>query len=230
MLFNRNEPPDKKYTRENVQKTVKGYVFTRFFDYVQNYDKILEKKFPSAVSIYRVFLVGVKDFYSDMKTFLKVTRIQNGSALGLRALTRKEIELYFQMPKDMIKVAPVLLLSTLPFANYVIFPLAYMYPRLLLTQHFWSAEQRSDFNQYYLKDRLSYTRKVFRCLQAKLELIKPENKNHSKWIYILGLLGSGVHPTSEEILLVRRIFTEYPYHLNSLTSKHVVSLKFPFKC
>lgn len=160
-----------------------------------------------------------------MKTLLKVTRIQNGSTLGLRALTRKEIELYFQMPKDMMRVAPVLLLSTLPFANYVIFPLAYMYPRLLLTQHFWSTEQRSEFNQYYLKDRLTYTRKVFRCLQEKLELIIPENKNHSKWTYILGLLGSGVHPTSEEILLVRRIFTEYPYHLDSLSSKHLVFLK-----
>lgn len=99
-------------------------MFTRFIDYVQNYDKLLEKKFPSAMNVYRVFLVGVKDFYSDMKTYLKVTRIQNGSTLGLRALTRKEIELYFHMPQDMMKVAPVLVLSALPFANYVIFPLA----------------------------------------------------------------------------------------------------------
>lgn len=84
----------------------------------------MEKKFPSAVQVYRVFLAGVKDFFSDMKYYLKVTRIQGSSELGYRALTRKEIELYYQMPRDMLKIAPVLLISALPFANYVIFPLA----------------------------------------------------------------------------------------------------------
>lgn len=112
--------------QKKISKKVQGYVFHRYIDYVQNYDKLLEKKFPSAMHVYRVFLVGVKEFYNDMKRYLKVTRIVNGSTLHLRALTRKEIELYHQMPKDMRKVAPVLLLSALPFANYVIFPMAYV--------------------------------------------------------------------------------------------------------
>lgn len=108
----------------NVKRNVQGYVFTRYIDYVQNYDKVLESKFPSAMHVYRVFLVGVKDFYNDMKKYLKVSRIHSNSPEGLRALTRKELELYLQLPKDMKKVAPVLLISALPFANYVIFPLA----------------------------------------------------------------------------------------------------------
>lgn len=74
--------------------------------------------------VYRIFVVGVKDFYQDMKKFMKITRIANTSTQGLRALTRKELELYYQMPKDMSKVAPVIIISALPFANYVIFPLA----------------------------------------------------------------------------------------------------------
>lgn len=74
--------------------------------------------------VYRVFLCGVKDFYNDMKNYLKISRIVNGSTLGMRALTRKELELYYHMPRDMMKVAPVLLISALPFANYVVFPLA----------------------------------------------------------------------------------------------------------
>lgn len=74
--------------------------------------------------VYRVFMVGVKDFYNDMKKYLKIHNIVNSSEKGVRALTRKEMEMYQQMPKDMMKVAPVLLISALPFANYVIFPLA----------------------------------------------------------------------------------------------------------
>lgn len=107
-----------------MRKNVRGYVFTRYFDYLQNYDKVLEKKFPAAMHVYRVFMVGIKDFYADTKKFLKITRIANTSSNGLKALTRKELELYYQMPRDMMKVAPVLLISALPFANYVIFPLA----------------------------------------------------------------------------------------------------------
>lgn len=86
-----------KYSRENV----KQYLFTRFFNYISNYDKILEKKFPSAMHVYRVFMVGVKDFYSDMKKYYKVNSIQNSSEKGLQALTRKELELWKQMPSDM---------------------------------------------------------------------------------------------------------------------------------
>lgn len=109
-----------KYSRENVQQIF----FTRFFTYISNYDKILEKRFPAAMHVYRVFMVGVKDFYGDMKKYFKVNAIKNSSEKGLKALTRKEMELHHQMPKDMMRVAPVLLISALPFANYVVFPLA----------------------------------------------------------------------------------------------------------
>lgn len=75
-----------------MRREVRGYVFTRYIDYVSNYDKVLEAKFPNAMHVYKVFLVGVKEFYSDMKKYLKITRIANGSPDGLRSLTRKEME------------------------------------------------------------------------------------------------------------------------------------------
>lgn len=103
---------------------MRSYVFDRYINYIKNYDEVLEKKFPAAMKVYRVFAVGIKDFYNDMKRFLKITRISTTSEQGLRSLTRRELELYYQMPKDMLRVAPVLMLSALPFANYVIFPVA----------------------------------------------------------------------------------------------------------
>lgn len=107
-----------KYSRANVSQ----YFFSRFFQYISNYDKVLEKKFPSAMHIYRVFMFGVKDFYGDMKMYFKVNSIVGSR--GIKGLTRKEMELYSQMPKDMLKVAPVLIIAALPFMNYVIFPIA----------------------------------------------------------------------------------------------------------
>lgn len=112
-----------KLSPEEVRKNVRGYMFTRFFDYVKNYDKVLEKNFPSAMKVYRVFFDGVKEFFADMKRFLKVARIVNSSTKGLKSLNRRELELYMQMPRDMIKVAPALILSSLPMVGYAVFPL-----------------------------------------------------------------------------------------------------------
>lgn len=201
---------------------MRGYLFGRFIDYVSNYDKILEKRFPAAMQVYRVFMMGLKDFYRDMKRFLKVTRIASNSPEGMRALTRQEIEVYFQIPKDMIKIAPVLLVSALPFANYVVFPLAYMYPRLFLTSHFWTPEQRIEFSQIHLKQRLLYNKSVFRCLQARLSYLKDE-ADREKMDHIFALLGSGCHPSLEQILSTKDIFSKPPYSLDSLSNRHLVS-------
>lgn len=71
-----------------------------------------------------IIIFLLQDFYRDLKIFFSVIHKLNLTGKGLDSLTRKELEIYHQMPKDMIKVAPVLLLSALPFANYVIFPIA----------------------------------------------------------------------------------------------------------
>ena len=119
-----------------------------------------------------------------------------------------------------MKVGPVLLISALPFANYVVFPLAYMYPRHLLTSHFWSIQQKAEFQELFLKERTSVNRKIFRILQSKLEDTK--NSGYYKtWNYVLGLLGSGTHPTAEEILSVQQIFNDKPYHIDWLSSSHI---------
>jgi LETM1-like protein len=162
-----------------------------------------------------------------MKKYLKIARIVNyTSAKGMRALTRKEIELYHQLPKDMKTVAPVLLLSALPFANYVIFPLAYLYPRLLLTSHFWSEAQKLEFRETFLRQRSAACRKVFRYLQSKnsVQHLNGDMDSFTKLNYILGLLGSGLHPTADEILEVKHIFAKAPFQLESLVSGHLNSL------
>lgn len=98
-----------------------------------------------------------------------------------------------------------------------------MYPRTLLTSHFWSAQQKLDFVQIDLRNRLLYNRRVFRCMQSKLDALKKtHDPAYEKFAYMLGLLGSGLHPTSEEILDVKEVFQRPPFHLNSLSSSHLV--------
>lgn len=103
-----------------------------------------------------------------------------------------------------------------------------MYPRHFLTQHFWTLQQRSEFAVMNLRDRLAYNRSVFRKLQNKLETLK-NDRHYDQWAEILGKLGSGVHPTTQEIINIKGLFAEPPYKTTSLSYPHVVShhLSFP---
>lgn len=97
-----------------------------------------------------------------------------------------------------------------------------MYPRQCLTSHFWTLQQRSEFAVMNLRDRLSHNRPVFRNLQNKLETLK-NDRHYEQWKTILGKLGSGVHPSVEEIIAVKDLFAETPYKTGSLSYTHIVS-------
>lgn len=210
-----------KSRREQIRKDVNRYMFTAYIDRVQNYENVLEKNFPKAVKVYRTFFDGMKDFYSDMKRYLKIARIANSQ--GLKALNRQELELYMQLPRDMVKVAPAIIISSLPFVGYAVFPLIFGFPRVFLTHHFWTSQQKAEFQQYYLSYRLSYNKPVFRLLQSKLDQVKgdPQSKLLDN---MFGLIGSGFHPTVNDILEVKDIFAKPPFEYDSLNMKHIVSI------
>lgn len=177
------------------------------------------------MQVYRSFILGTKDFFKDLRLYMTIVKHLNMSGKSLSHLTRSEIELYEQMPRDMRKVAPFLLISALPFTYYVIFPLAYYFPRQLLCRHFWNLQQKSEFNVVYLNKRLIHNKPVFRHLQLQLPQLKGHDL-HKKWSNVLGLLGSGVQPTAQQILECKDLFSNGPYHLMYLSGNHVVSLFF----
>lgn len=117
-----NRTKHTKVLRSEKEK-VRTFVIQRYVDYVKNYTKVLETRFPTAMKMYRVFSVGIKDFLTDLKTFITL-RIQVKRDKGFEKMSRHEIELFQKMPSDMLRIAPVLILSAIPFGNYIIFPLA----------------------------------------------------------------------------------------------------------
>lgn len=116
-----------RFKHNKVLKTEKEkfrtFVIERYVTYVKNYPRVLESKFPTAMKMYRVFSVGIKDFLGDLKKYISL-RIKITRDHGFSKMSRQDIELYEKMPSDMWRIAPVLLLSAIPFGNYVIFPLA----------------------------------------------------------------------------------------------------------
>lgn len=189
-------------------------------DYIKNYDKHLEKHFPAAMKVYRGFVEGVKSFISDTKEYFKIIKVLNKSSYDFTKLLRREMELYDQLPKDMLKIAPVLVISSLPL-GYSIIPVVYAFPRQLLCSHFWNERQKAKFLLLDLTDRLVHNRPVFRYLQSQMDFLKPHCL-YQPWGKILGQLGSGTQPTVKEIIHCKELFSDEPYHLFYLSHLHVV--------
>ncbi|CAB3226235.1 unnamed protein product [Arctia plantaginis] len=200
------------------KEKIQTFVIQRYIQYVKNYTNVLEARFPTAVKMYRVFSVGIKDFLSDLKKYISL-RIQISKDQGFTNMSRQDIELYLKMPSDMYRIAPVLILSAIPFGNYVIFPLAFLNPRRLLCSHFWSIQQKVEFTAQELTDRLRNNKPVFRALQAKVHAIS-NNDIKYRWQKVIALLGSGVHPKTDDILECKDLFSGEPYQLSDLTYSH----------
>lgn len=82
-------------------------------------------------------------------------------------------------------------------------------------------QQRSEFAVMNLRDRLGYNRDILRDLQSKLSTLK-NDRHYEQWRDILGKLGSGQHPTADDIISVKELFSEPPYKTSSLSYAHIV--------
>lgn len=108
----------------DTQVNAEKYFFKRFLEYIKNYDQIVAKKYPTAFKVYRVYMDGVKNFYNDMKNYLKIQGKLLGEPERIKQLTRKELEIYYHLPQDLIKVAPFIIISSFPLVQYLTMPLA----------------------------------------------------------------------------------------------------------
>ncbi|XP_050293605.1 LETM1 domain-containing protein 1 isoform X2 [Anthonomus grandis grandis] len=218
---------DKSVYKTKEAKRIQFYILNRFLKYLKNYDKILEKNFPTTMKTYRVFVDGIKYFSIDTKEYFKIVMLLNSAGGNYSKLLRREIELYHQMPKDMMKVAPVIIFSALPFAFYILLPLAYAFPKQILTTHFWSTEQKENFGIDYMHNTLIHNKPVFRHLQSQVKFIKYHPKKKiffEAWNKIVAEIGSGVQPSVDDILSCKELFQDEPYHLSYLSRNHIYHL------
>lgn len=108
-----------------------------------------------------------------------------------------------------------------------LFLCSFIFPRRLLTNQFWNEEQRLEFKQLELKERLKYYDTLLCCLQEKGRSLVNHRK-FSKYQEVLTQLKNGSHPTVDELLNIKDIFSESTFNLITLSRKHIVSAKVIF--
>jgi len=133
------------------------------------------------------------------------------SGKKVKDLSYKQLLIYFAFPKDLRKVGPTLLVASLPFANYIVFPVAYLFPKHFLSSHFWNLQQKIDFQLEEHTKKITNNRSVFRHLQAKLDEVPYNNDHHNN-----------------EMLNVPFFFSGQPFGLNHLCNSHLVKFYLHF--
>ncbi|CAL8101035.1 unnamed protein product [Orchesella dallaii] len=218
---NPSQPP--KPSKRQPTKNMSNFMFSKFFTFVQNYQNMMERKFPEAVKIYQTFILGVKAFTNELGEYVKIKTKALISANSIFKLSRHELDVYFRMPSEMFRVGPTLLLSALPGFQYIIFPIALKFPKHLLSSHFWTLQEKHQFAIDAQRKRLFNQRPVLRHLQSNLEFIR--DKRHKEiFKEMLFKLGSGSQPTVPEIMRIKPLFESDPFSIKAMHGPHIKSL------
>ena len=222
----RDKVQEKSIEISQQKKKVKSQailsIADRSIDYLKNYGQVLKTAFPDRfVKTYRIFSSGTKQLTQDLKTYYNVkdtlvNNIDNNKAHG--SLTRSDYEVFLSLPKDAMRVAPVLLISALPMAQNVVFPLALLYPKVFLSSHFLTPQQKDEI----LLSHAQTQQQIYPKLRE--ELIRCTDMTYEKDADLMdfrNVLQSGKSLTPEEILELRPLFElGGPLDIRHLTRRH----------
>lgn len=211
------------HDKTSETKKIKFFLVDRYMIHLKRYEKFMYEKFPNAMGRYRSFMDGIKIFIKEVRLYYNIVGLIGRREKTIANLSRQEIELYDKLPKDMLKLAPVLFFSALPFANYVIFPLIYFFPKQLLSSHFWTLQQKNEFHRAFLNDRTKHNIPIMLQLYKSIE-DQRDDKNFELLRTFLKGVENEKKPTASQILELRSFFSGRPYNLSYLREKHIKHL------
>ncbi|XP_029657199.1 LETM1 domain-containing protein 1 [Octopus sinensis] len=202
---------------------LKRYLVDNCVRFAESYERFLEKRYPKVFEVYRMFKVGIRDFIADTRMYYNVTT-ELWTGKSLNCFSRKELEIYKQYPKDVWKVSPTLIISALPFANYVVFPIAYMYPKWFLSPHFWSDKHKEMIWGEILAKRMNHCSPVIYYLGSQCRHMDEENPLKEKLQLAISKLKQTHQLTVDEILTLKPLFEDYPCHINKISIAYLRQL------
>ncbi len=209
----------------SVLGKAKKNVFYSFFDYIKDYNAKIAKVIPpKAVEAYTLFKAGTALLFKDMWVFAKAydtlsTTDDLDEACTL--LSYRTLELYLSLPSDLYVVIPVIALSSLPIVGYGTMALAMLYPKYLLSSHYWSEAIQKEVHHDRLYDRHMHYQKLLLDLPRYIWLMK-DKPYYEKCKVMFKKLESGQHPKASEVLEVRQAFVRgCTFDIDNLGAPHL---------
>uniref|UniRef100_A0A914VTN5 Letm1 RBD domain-containing protein n=1 Tax=Plectus sambesii TaxID=2011161 RepID=A0A914VTN5_9BILA len=133
---------------------------------MKRYEDWLESNFPKYYHrVHRVIVDGSKSTLKDIRLYWNVRKdMRNGRPIS--ALNKEELEVLIQCPNEMVHMFWLVVLLQIPLVGDVLIIAIIFLPRLILTRHFWTPDQREEFWSYTIKERQGrHYRPVAQALQ-----------------------------------------------------------------
>ena len=213
-------------SKESRKTKLRKKYFFSFLNYLVNYETVIKAIVPKKLmEASRVMINGTKLIVTDMREFAWAYKVLSTTSDWQKAaatLSRRHLELYMNLPGELYRVAPVLVVSAFPLMQNVAFPLALMFPKRLLSSHYWDDELKTEVIYETVQRRHKYYRSAFRNLQRGLEAHKGKPLYQSCLVVLRKLAVEGRHPSEQEILDLRPLFSKGGvFSLTNVNSLHV---------
>ncbi|VDD83909.1 unnamed protein product [Mesocestoides corti] len=182
---------------------------------------------------------AVSSTFTDLKQYfgLKFFRIVSDvPSHNLSGLTRNDLRLLRTVPRDMIRLVPLLVAVALP-GTIALLPFFFAFPHVLLTRAFWNERQRQVFDEADLRRRLigpnaGLTNRLSEISDQKplQRQISGDHSDVESAFYDRKLLKSTLNtlsknetPSPEAVVQLIRLF-DGPLNLNALDHRHITLL------
>ncbi|XP_040281862.1 LETM1 domain-containing protein 1 [Bufo bufo] len=187
------------------------------------YEHFLERKLPNFYILYSTFMKGLRMLFIDGKEVRAIRRKMKSHGIQYHQLPYREMEKLRQFRRDVIKAAPVIMISIPPFANYLVFVLMYFFPRQLLIRYFWTPKQQEEFLEIYHSKRKDVYEDVLDGMLKSVSSVT-EQTLQDQIHHLVTQVQHGVHPKVANLQEVRAAFSHPPFCMNSLDVQKMKAL------
>uniref|UniRef100_H3D4P5 LETM1 domain containing 1 n=1 Tax=Tetraodon nigroviridis TaxID=99883 RepID=H3D4P5_TETNG len=196
------------------------YVGTKLQRLNTKYERFLKMRFPRFFQLYHTFVEGFKLLFRDAKEVQRIKTKMLADGVPFQDLPYRDMEKLRQVRRDLIKAAPLVLISLPPFANYLVFVLMYFFPRQILIPHFWNPRQRVEFRGVYHSLRARHHRPVIAGLQQTSHRIE-DGPLRGRLLDLCAKVQGGQNPKASDILAVRGLFSRPPLSIKGMSAGHM---------
>nr|XP_058957905.1 LETM1 domain-containing protein 1-like [Pocillopora verrucosa] len=148
------------------------FVYLRFTGIIYNRNDGFQKNFSTSPrnaarsadlsryqkfrKVINTFVAGSKQLGKDVKVMFQIQRKLKSNNYNWEVLKTEEILHLHQTRKDLLKSLPVVVGFFIPFLGYAVPFVAFLYPKQLLSHHYWQPHQREKFAQQDVRRRRKY--------------------------------------------------------------------------
>ncbi|KAF1390102.1 hypothetical protein PFLUV_G00054630 [Perca fluviatilis] len=209
-------PLCRHYSSSKVRRGIGRYVASSLQRVNTKYEGFLKRRFPRFYQLYHTFTEGFKLLFQDAKDVQRIKAKMFSDGVQFKDLPYREMEKLRQFRRDVVKAVPLVVISIPPFANYLVFVLMYFFPRQLLIPHFWTPQQKEEFQGLYHSLRAQHHWPVLKGLESTSQQVK-DGQLQRRLKDLCATVQSGAIPKVSEILAVRSLFSGPPLGIKRMS-------------